>query len=202
MTAQAQYSVYNEVWLEAGAQYKKKDYSFGVTEGFRMHEGMAGQTFTQLDGDYSIKKWVSIGVSYRWIQKPTLFNIEEFDHRFTVDASFTYKMGDIDLGFRPRFQHRLKGISADDGKRSKTYNRNKFSLEYSGIKKVSIELNYEFFLRVGVIRQIDQNRYSLELKYKLNKENRVSAFYMLQQEVNVVWPELTHVVGLTYSYRF
>jgi len=199
----AQYTVLNEVWLEAGTQAKMNDLSISLAEGFRIHEGSASQTYTELGLQYKVNKYLRFGAGYRFIQKPLLFSIYEYDHRFSFDATLSYKAGHIQFGFRPRYQHRVNGISGDDGSRSKTYSRNKFSVEYSVSKQIGIELNYEFFMRLASGDNfIDQNRYSIQGSYTIDKTHKFSLFYMLQQEIQVTWPQLTHVVGLEYSYNF
>ncbi|MFI5202884.1 MAG: DUF2490 domain-containing protein [Flavobacteriales bacterium] len=196
-----QYNSSTQIWLEGALQAKFNDISVSLAEGLRTNDGSMAQSYTELAGQYKINKFIRIGLGYRYIQKPFLFRILEYDHRFSVDVAFSYKVDNFSFGFRPRYQHRVKGISGDDGSRSKTYNRNKLSVQYAINKDISLQLNYEFFLRLAADGSfIDQNRYGLELSYDINKKNSISGFYMLQQEIQVTWPLLTHVWGLEYSY--
>lgn len=204
ITGFAQFSVYNEIWVEAGGQAKiVKKLNLSFAEGLRLQEGSMGQTYTQLELGYKINKYISVEGGYRFIQKPAFFSILDYDHRFAVSVSLSYKTGKFTFGFRPRFQHRIRGIYADDGKRSKTYNRNKLSLKYDINDYMALTMSYEFFYRLsGMGNFIDQNRYKLEGSYKISKKHTVGAFYMMQRETQVYLPELTHVAGLNYNYKF
>lgn len=198
----AQYNAVTEIWFEGSVQKKFDDLTITLAEGLRTHDGSMLQTFTELTGKYKVNKYLKFGLGYRYIQKPFLFSILEYDHRFSVDVGFSYKAGDFSFDFRPRYQHRVKGISGDDGSRSKTYNRNKFGVQYDINKDLSVQLGYEFFFRLaGDGRFVDQNRYAIETSYDISKKHRLNAFYMLQQEIQVDYPQLTHVMGLEYSFR-
>jgi hypothetical protein len=94
---------------------------------------------------------------------------------------------------------------ANDFINNKLVSRNSIQIDYDWFgTKLRPYAKYEFFTHLnhpqGTI--INQQRMSLGSSYKISKALSVDAFYMFENEMNIVAPVNAHILGAGIEYSF
>ena len=200
----------NDAGLWASINVEKKltsKFALTLTEEARMNENISelGTAFSEIGATYKIKKYISIGVSYRFIQHRRVDDFYSFRHRYMIDLVLKKKIKKFAFTLRERFQTQYADLnSSENGKVPDYYLRNKLTVKYDFDKKytpfIAAELFYQLSNQKG--NEIDNTRYSAGFEYKFNKKVSVDLFYLINREINVNDPWTDYVVGFGLNYSF
>ena len=193
-----------ENWFSGAVQYKLNDFTFTVEEGWRIRElYMSRQNYTDLGAEYKFNKNFSVQAGYRLALKNSMFNISEVNNRFYFDLNGSYEVGNIDFSIRSRYQHTSLGQEDDFVLPSETLFRNRIKTKIKINDMFSTSFTYEMLLVLSPgFTMLNENRFALELQYKINKKNILSAGYILRSYINIDEPMNVNVLSLDYVYKF
>ena len=162
--------------------------------------------YTNLGAEYKIAKPLKTALVYRFIEKYQKDNTFSFRHRLMLDISFKEKFGRFSFSYRHRLQAEKRDIySSNKGPVAEWFSRSKFSLKYDTEKRytpyTAVELRYQIFdpRSQESNRTWHRIRYELGMDYKINNNNEVGLYYLIQYEFNVVTPQSIYIVGLEYN---
>lgn len=199
------------LWTSLNIEKKfSKRFALTLSQEFRLNENISelGTTFTELSVDVKIKgvKGLSLSPGYRFIQRRNIDDSYSVRHRALFDLNYRYKTGAFSITLRERFQSQVADvITGEDGFLPVNYLRNKISLKYAPDKKkyapwISAEVFYQLNNNEG--NEIDNLRYAAGLDYDLTKKHAISAFYMINKEVNVNDAWIEYIIGVGYKFTF
>lgn len=206
------------IWGGVDARYSfTKKLAFGLEYQWRFDNNVSrlNNTFLSPYASYRIKKFLEVGVSYRWTNETEgrgYFGSQNV-HRITVDIEaknlqeFLVKDSRFDLGFRLRGTH-----ETDIGDLNSDYLRGQLELKYN-VKGIKLEpfISFEGFLHfndqliyssesVRAVHRVNKLRYRVGCKYEIIKNQELSMFYMIQDEMESMKNDF--VLGLGYSFKF
>lgn len=205
------------VWSGAEVKYnlsKKVEFGLECQMRFDNNSTRLNNTFVSPYGSYKLKKFLEIGLGYRWTNEsdPGSFYGQTNTHRVTIDLEakkiidFIVKNSRWDLGFRLRSTH-----ETGNGDRNSDYLRGQLELKYN-VKGVKLEpfVSFEGFLHfndqlvytsdnVRGVHRVNKLRYRLGCKYEFMANQEVSLFYMIQDELENAKSEF--VLGIGYTYK-
>ena len=159
---------------------------------------------SELTSSYQINKLMELGVLYRLIANREQVGYFYFNHRFGVNLEFHQQYSRWNLSVKPGFQITFAGFrNTENWYNPENYVRivSEVSRELKN-KKTEPYTNIEFWYRISTGEQgfIDQYRWTIGIKQKLNKRNRLDLYYRLQQELQVKNPLTAHIIGIGYRY--
>lgn len=163
--------------------------------------------YTNLGIEYKYNKHFKAALIYRWIDKYMEDNNFSYRNRLMLDLSFKNKIGPIALTFRHRLQAEKRDIftSSKGLLLTEWYSRSKLGIKYNINKPITPYASTEIRYQINNLRNIESNhtfhriRYALGLEYKLNDNNSISGYYLIQREWNVNIPNRLYIVGIEYS---
>ena len=177
------------------AVFKNFDVTFSPQIRFR--EGFdLKQYFFDAGAEYKLNKYFGMGASYRLGNNTTNNGDKENFGRFSLDAKVKVKWNQFEPKFRLRYSNENDDFS-DDSDTKYNFLRYKFELEYnfsdSGLKPYVYS---EYFQN---LTEVDQNglRFEGGLNYKINKHNKVGAYYRLNSGDS----DCFEVIGLIYKLK-
>jgi len=167
-----------------------------------------------LNAEYKIAKPIEIGVGYQFMnvldQKYLNY---QFRNRFTADVTGKQKWGDFSFSLSEGIQLTTK----NDSKRIKdgiidTYKtnpavmwKNSLEAEYNIPKcKITPEFQFKTYYTLNDPdgNAFDKLRYTLTLKYKLNKQNRIGIFGVYNHELGEDDADYSgkYILGIKYAH--
>jgi hypothetical protein len=169
-----------------------------------------------LGAEYKIIKPLKVGLEYQFMNVlDEKYNNYQFRHRFTGSISGTKKFGNFLVGLSEGLQVTTKNDSKrirDDGTID-TYKVNPASMwknsaeaEYN-IPKCKLTPEFEFKTYYSLNdpdgNAFDKLRYTLSLKYKLNKHNSINVFGVYNKELGTDEADYSgkYILGVKYSYH-
>ena len=193
--------------MEVGLNSK---FTLLVTEEIRAKENFSRLNlfYTNIGLDYKVNKNLKTNFVYRSIEKLRSANTFSYRHRIQWDITIKQKYGNFDVSYRHRLQAEVRNVySSDAGYLPEWYSRNKFQVKYDTGKPwtpyAAIELRYQ--LRDPRSPESDhlwhRARYQSGFDYKINMHNAVGAYYLIQNEFNILDPEDLYIVGVEYSLK-
>lgn len=183
-------------WTGISVSKKIDDFKFAISEEYRRSENFSqtDKIFTELDASYQFFKDFTAGITYRFNQDR---NIEQggfdFNHRFNFDLGYEYKISDIELSLRTRYQ-----VGKDTYESSKL-NRNKLAIKYKFNEKLDPYLSYELFYQFNDVRAFNRYRIELGTKFELNKKSSLKFGYLYENKFNRKNLEHNHIYFVNYS---
>jgi len=195
------------LWAGLSVRYEPaKKWKLSLEEELRFYENVSRleKSNTELDVNYQITKLVDGGLLFRLISSPDSRGSFDFNFRFSGYLGIQKKIagwtGSLKSSYQktyPEFQH------SDAWYLPENYIR--VLAEVSrGLKNKKTEpyTNIELWYRLRAAEPdfIDQYRFTVGIKHKLNKTNRLDFFYRLQHEMQVKNPLTAHIVGVGYRY--
>ncbi|MEZ5104412.1 MAG: DUF2490 domain-containing protein [Draconibacterium sp.] len=172
-----------------------KDFELSVSPQVRFNEGFdLKKYFADLEAEYEFNKYFSASATYRLGTNITKKDNKEFFGRFAIDAKTGFKWHHFESQFRLRYSNENSDFS-DDKEENANYLRYKIGLEYH-IKKLDLTpyIYTEFFQNLPESNW-DKTRYEGGLDYKINKHNKIGAYYRL----NTTEDDRIHIIGLSYK---
>jgi hypothetical protein len=199
-----------ETWtaVELNAKLGPK-WSFTLTEQLRLEKNssMVDQYFTSVDVKYSIiNKHLYLGTGYRFICENDTESGFKNEHRFDLDLIYVHSFDRLELSSRLRYQNKNDvGEKASDGDYANQNYRLKLQGDYN-IKNWKLDpvISVELFRRYEkyTVPYFDNIRFRVGTNYKIRNYGEIEAFYQIDRELGVLYPQTTYVVGLSYQYKF
>ena len=199
-----------QMWLSIDLEKKlNPKLSLHFAEELRMNENLteAGTIFSDLAVSYDITRSLSASLNYRFINKRRPDNTYDIRHRYYFDLTYKYAPKPFIITLRARVQQQYTDIfTSEKGKIPINYERTRLKIAFDRWKPLRPFLATEVFIPFSNSRYssftVDCIRYQAGLDYKINKHQSITAFYMIQKEMNVANPETDFVGGLGYSIVF
>lgn len=199
-----------ETWSSLGAEAKLgKKWNVGIEEQLRLRENstVTDEFFTGISLKYTaIDKKLKFAGGYRFISENNSKTNYELEQRLNFDVIYLHSFNRLKLSTRLRYQSRNDiGEKAVDGDYSRQYLRLKLQAKYK-IKNwkldpiASVELFRKF--EKYTIPYFSDLRFRVGTSYNMKKFGEIQAFYQINQEFGVSYPQTTYVIGLGYRYKF
>jgi hypothetical protein len=195
------------LWASLSIRYDPgKKWKIGLEEEARFFENISrlDKLNTELDLNYQISKLVDGGILYRLIGNPETRGNFDFNHRFGAYLDIQKKYARWTCSFKTAFQKTYPGFQRTSERYlPENYVRAQaeVSREFKN-KKTEPYTNIEFWyvMQTGEQAFIDQYRFTIGIKQKINKSNRLNFFYRIQQEMQVKNPLTAHIIGVGYGF--
>lgn len=192
-------------WLGVGTSkelFDKLDVSLGVEARTKNNSTAIDQAFAELGMEYKLHKLLSLIASYRAIAANDKGVLED-EHRFFAGASTDFKVGNIKIAIKSRYQKKFSEMYEHGWASPKNTLRNKVGAKYHIFgTPYRPTISCELFNPYGAngFELISKARYSVGIDYLISKKRVVNLFYLYQQEYNTSNAESLHVVGLGYEF--
>lgn len=186
-----------QLWLEAGASYRV-DKKLGVRAlaNLRFDENISrlSAAMPEFVARYRVRRWLRLSGAYRLSYERDNDGDMVADHRLNGDIGLRYRVGDVRLGYRTRYQHLLR----DGGDRLTWRNRGKASYRLN--KRVSPSVAVELFHRLADDQAVEMRKIRLTAGVDVGFKNfEISAFYRV--ELRLDDDPTPHILGLSYGYE-
>jgi len=196
-----------QMWVSAGfrADLSRK-IRFSIEEEARYFENISrlDKLNSDLTLDYELTNSLSCGVLYRLISNRNANGYYDLDHRFNLHLEYQHSVRAWSFGAELKAQKTFDQFSGlTDRFLPENYIRVKGELSRLLIDRKSepfVSLELWYYLPQGQNAFIDQYRLTAGLKYKVDKTNRLSVFYRIQQEIQVKDPLFAHILGAGYTF--
>lgn len=174
-----------------------KDFELSIQPQIRFSEGFnLKKYFADLEADYEFNKYFSAGATYRFGTNITKNDNIEFFGRFAIDAKTGFKWHHFEPKFRLRYTNENDDFS-DDDEENANFLRYKIELEYH-VKKLDLSpYIYTEFYQNLTENNWDKIRYEGGLDYKINKHNKIGAFY----RINTTGKDPVQIIGISYKLK-
>jgi len=197
----------SQVWFGAGIKREvARDVVMGVQTNARIRTDGALQTLFQ---ELSIKsehlKWFRPSVDYRFITSYDKNGNTDYSHRLNFNADFRYKIKEVKVGARGRYQMFLgnailTGTDLDPSFRIKPY------VEWTIPKtRFTPEFSTEFFYNPAngpVGDRFNRVRFGLTLGIDLPGPNTLGLTYYYGKRFNTGNPYNEHILSLEYGFEW
>lgn len=198
-----------QLWTELGVTAKiNKKIKLELQQSLRLRQNISqiDKYYTDFAVNYSLTKRIQLGVNYRFEEEKREEGSFSTRHRLAFDASYKYKVKKLTFSLRTRYQTKFYDYySSETGLVPGNHLRLRLKTSYK-IKKYSITPSFSaevYYATNGISKNnIDKYRFTLGGKYKINKHNRVSLNYRLQNQINVLSPLNLYIIMLAYEYDF
>jgi len=206
LTAMAQHRD-ARLWAGFTLRYDlNKRWSLSLEEEARIYEN-----FSRLDKinseftiNYQINKILDAGLLYRLISGYTRENRFEYGNRLGAFIGAQKKLSGWNGSVKVSFQETYPAFNrSSDWQIAENYVRAQAGISRQlRNKKTEPYTDIEFWYRIpaGAQAFVDQYRYTIGIRQKLNKSNRLELYYRIQQEMQVKDPLTAHIIGIGYRF--
>lgn len=188
-----------ELWRGIEVEYELNDkWSLELEEQFRLHENISTLKvfFLETGLQYQAADFLDFKFLYRYSNNQNSRN----SRRVTFDTKFEYDIPDnpIDIKYRIRLQNTRVSYT----EQNINYIRNKLELDANLSKLVDPFLAYEHFFRVRRIEESESrtNRYTLGLRWRVEKDLELETYFRRDHERNVKVPNTQYIIGVLAKY--
>ncbi len=164
---------------------------------------------------YRFNKWFKAGLGYRNIQKVDSMNggtpVFDTEKKIMMNLYFYHRIGKMTLMYRQRLQYERDHIfSSEQGEQMKWQSRNKITLRYDSLKKITPYFAVELRWQIDNPKLVEADlkwhraRWELGCYYKVSRRSSAGIFALYQHEWNML-PEdqdYLYVVGFTFYTQF
>jgi len=197
-----------ESWSSINLDYKaSKKLSFGLGEQIRLKDNSStvNQFFTNASAEYKLTKAFRLGTEFRYIRlNDTEGNVQGYETHFrsAFYTKFQHKIKRFEMKYRLQFQSRKEWGLAQGVNSEPT---NKLRLKVGGsynIKKWKLDpvLSTEIFRTIGTNGDFSKIRGTLGTSFDSKKAGNFGLFYRLEKDLDELYPQTTHILGLKYTY--
>ncbi len=157
--------------------------------------------------DYNFNKNFRLSLNYRLIHEHDDYYEYERLHRFYVDFRAKTKLSKLPLNLttRLRFQQEVDKVFNMDYRNEEKYHlRTKFTVTYTGLKKIRPFAFYEPYLPLFSEnpRVFDKHRFAFGSEYRFNNQHSIEAFAMFKRRFGKRKTYDDYIVGLGYNFSF
>ncbi|MBI5540390.1 MAG: DUF2490 domain-containing protein [Bacteroidia bacterium] len=183
-----------------------KKLSLCVDEELRLKENYTqlNLLYTNLGITYKVIKGFKAGFTYRFIEKYLDQGWFSYRNRLMLDLSYKYKIKSFSISYRSRLQSEVRNyFTSEKGKVAEWFWRNKFEAKYTinnYIPYVGTELRYQIKDQRNPTSDLEWHRIRLfaGLDYKINSNNTIGVYYLIQKEDGIINPQTLYILGLQY----
>lgn len=189
-------------WLAVAVSKKVND-----RIGVKFVEEMRTQYYTMLSefnsdfvADYELFNNFDLGIGYRISSEYDYESGFSQSHRNTFDIGYEFGFKSFDISYRLRYQ-----LSYDKTEPNKSTFRNKAEVGYAFLgTPYRTSISSELYNRVDALGLHFPSKVRLSggLKYFISPYLSSELYYLFQKELFVSAPEIGHVLGLQFSYKF
>ena len=220
------------LWMTVGMEKKfNKKWSVGAEFEYRLKDniddsgwGEPSRWTLAISADYKVLSWLKFDAGYKFMRDHYCAEWNESKyresrgywdtrHRVYVSATASYKIQNVKLSLRERWQYTYRPEVADvtydweddefmpkKGK-GKNVSRTRLHISYDK-KKAKFEpyISYEIY----AAKKWEKMRYTAGCEFKLNKHNVVDVFYRYQdlRKDDNFNDRDSHILGVGYTYKF
>lgn len=196
------------LWSSLSVRYDlSKKWRISLEEEARFIEniGRLDKINSELTVNYQINKFLDGGVLYRLIANNHPDGYVYANHRFGAYLEVQKKYAGMRLSLKTSFQKTYPAFfRSGDWYLPENYVRAEggVSRELKN-KKTEPYTNLEWWYRIqsGDQSFIDRYRFTIGIKHKLNKNNRLDLFFRVQQELQVKDPLTAWIFGVGYQFK-
>lgn len=174
-----------------------KDWSVHVDPEMRFDENLTRLYgyFADLGTEKKWSKYLLTSLEYRLgaRREESWYNLRT---RWSLGTQLSLPMNDFKLSATTRYQ--IARVITTDLDLKSTW-RQKISLEYSGWKKVGLQMSHELFFTPVTLNNTNW-RSQISLKYKLNKSSAISLGYLVQRDLTNADMDFIFLTG--YKWQF
>lgn len=181
-----------------------KDLELDVTVENRLEDNLnqRDESFIGTDISYRFGLFAA-GFGYRLTNNNENEENYGYSHRFHWQFRIRPEWQRFSFDYRIRYQSQYFNIqSSENDVIPENYLRNRIKTGYN-IKKSKFEpsVSYElfYFINQKGNNYIHRKRFSLEMEYKINKNNSFELSYIIQETINEVDPVNRYILGLGYK---
>ena len=196
------------LWTSVAIRYDlNKKWRFSFEEEARFHENISqlDRLNSEFTVNYKINKIFDGGLLYRLIAENNINRAMNLNHRFGAYLNADKKFAGWDCYLKATFQKTYPGFfRQEDWFIPENYVRAEggVSRELKN-KKTEPYTNLEFWYLIAPEYQafIDQYRFTIGFKQKLNKANRLDFYFRIQHEIQVADPLTAFIFGVGYQFK-
>ncbi|RKD90732.1 DUF2490 domain-containing protein [Mangrovibacterium diazotrophicum] len=217
------YQLLTLLFILAGLPLSAQQKDFGVWTGLALEKALTKRWDVELEAGYRQKdnlnqwdkwfggaevswsrKFFKAGLLYRYSYENGMKRTSN-SHRLGVESQLKTDLDRFTLSYRGRVQAEYSNYeSSEKGQIPDSFFRNRVKASYN-IKGMPLEpwLSYEMAWRINSYstRQIEHERYTAGLDYKINKHNAIGISYLLNRRKNVASPQNSYIVSLDYKFK-
>ncbi|MFN0031343.1 MAG: DUF2490 domain-containing protein [Flavobacteriales bacterium] len=187
--------------LALSAELSKK-LEVSISPEVRLDENITrlASAFTDAGAQYKFSKRLSISATYRGgVRRNDLF----FDprQRLQLGVALKKKWNDFTFTYQPRWQFAIANFAGESDADFVTTVRNRFKVNYSGLKKTDISTSFETFNATenNTNLALQNWRWIGEVERSLNKSQSLSVGYLVQKSLHDSPQEMDFVLLVSYQ---
>lgn len=198
------------VWL-AGSFNKDitRDLDVSLEQEFRLAENATelGKSYTTLGLDYELKKWLRLGLNYRFILNKSSADLFRHRHRLMGDVAVRLSKQRFTFTNRIRLQSEIRTVNYSDeyGFAPATDLRNTLKINYRINRKYEpyLSLDARFLIRdarTPYYTGFDRHRITAGVDIMLARNRSLDLYLMTSRHWNVLEPTQLFVVGMDFTF--
>jgi hypothetical protein len=194
-------------WTSLSVRYDvSKKWRITLEEEIRFYENISrlDKLNSELTVRYQITKVLDAGMMYRLITENNFRGEIGLKNRFGFILQAKKKLFGWEGTLKTLYQKTYSGFrNSENWYIPENYIRTEIGISRElKNKKTEPYTNIEFWYRMLVAEPsfADQYRYTIGIKHKLNKYNRIDFYYRLQQDLQVSDPLTAHIFGVGYQF--
>jgi hypothetical protein len=121
-------------------------------------------------------------------------------------VSYKYKISSFSLGLREQVQYGFNDLNTIDYYfENKLMSRTRVSAKYAIFgTPLAVHSSYEFFLNLNSLFGVmpSAHRIKAGVEYSFSGKSELDISYMLEEEFNTANPVRSHILALTFGYKF
>lgn len=209
-TASAQ--VEQDFGIRAALSYDSdltKNIDLSLTEEIRMEDNATtlGKSYTTLGLEYKLRKWIRIGINYRFILNKRKNGNFGHRHRMMGDLKLRTYQHRLTLTYRARIQSEVRtyNYTHEYGFSPATDLRHTFKAKYT-INRIyrpyaTFDLRYRLRdARTPDFTGFDRSRIVAGVDIALSRTRKLDVYLMTYRHWNVVEPDRVFAIGVEYSF--
>ncbi len=194
------------LWNTFNITYKlNKKWGLLFTQEVRLRENYTrlNLLYNNYGVNYSVNKFIKLGLVLRHIDKYLETNRFSFRNRIMQDITFKKDYKKWNFSYRHRLQLEWRDFATSAlGRYPEIFSRNKIEVGYALTDKFTPNISSEFRVQFTDPRNNDdddnlsRNRLIFGVDYNHSSLMKYGIYYLYQAEFNTVTPQIIHIIGL------
>lgn len=181
-------------------------WNFDLQQRFKQNIEAFDQFLVEPGVRYSPLPFLKVGVGYRLVYLKTEERNVEFKQRMHAEAKLSTDIMQWKLNYRTRFQYGFDDFSSPLLVTNNSFvQRHLFEVSYAIFgTRWKPSLTFEAYHHLNHLEgtRISRLKYVAGTDFLVSVQTKISAFYMINQELNEANPNTNYIVGVSYSYSF